>query len=109
MAPRNSPTTKTKSAGSKTEAIKPSILPISFKEFSKDPVKGMLFIVLIAIGYLYVDGKMNYTSQIENQSKKIQALEVRVESLSNQLRKSDSTLAGAESKIAVLQQLGKIK
>jgi prefoldin subunit 5 len=87
----------------------PSLMPISFKDFSKDPVKGLLFIVLIAIGYLYVDGKMNYTNQIETQAKKIEALETRVENLGNQLRKSDSTLAAAESKIAVLQQLGKIK
>ena len=92
-----------------TEVKAPSLMPISFKDFSKDPVKGMLFLVLIAIGYLYVDGKMNYTSQIETQAKKIQILETRVENLGNQLRRSDSTLAAAESKIAVLQQLGKIK
>jgi hypothetical protein len=104
-----------KAAGTKVSAAKqvttktPSVLPISFKDFSKDPVKGMLFLVLMAIGYLYVDGKMNYTSQIETQAKRIQVLEVRLEGLSNQLRKSDSTLAAAESKIAVLQQLGKIQ
>ena len=91
------------------EVKAPSLMPISFKDFSKDPVKGMLFLVLIAIGYLYVDGKMNYTSQIETQAKKIQILETRVENLGNQLRRSDSTLAAAETKIAVLQQLGKIK
>lgn len=112
MAP-NKPSSK--AAGAKASAAKqvavktPSVLPISFKDFSKDPVKGLLFIVLIAIGYLYVDGKMNYTNQIETQAKKIQLLEVRVENLSNQLRRSDSTLAAAESKIAVLQQLGKIQ
>ena len=38
-------------------------MPISFKDFAKDPVKGLLFLVLIAVGYLYVDNKMNYTSQ----------------------------------------------
>jgi len=87
-------------------AIKP---PISFKEFSKDPVKGLLFIVLIAIGYLYVDGKMNYNSQIEKQGKKIEKLESRIEILSTQLRKSDSTLSGAIATISILQQLGKIQ
>ncbi len=50
MAPK-----KTTAVDAVSGAIKP---PISFKEFSKDPVKGLLFIVLIAIGYLYVDGKM---------------------------------------------------
>jgi hypothetical protein len=100
---------KTATPKAATEVKAPSLMPISFKDFSKDPVKGMLFLVLIAIGYLYVDGKMNYTTQIETQAKKIQVLEVRIENLGNQLRRSDSTLAAAESKIAVLQQLGKIK
>lgn len=83
-------------------------LPISFKEFSKDPVKGLLFIVILAVGYLYVDGKLNYTGQIETQGKKIEILETKVEVLTNQLRKSDSALAAAVSKITVLQELGKI-
>lgn len=83
--------------------------PISFKEFSRDPVKGLLFIVILAVGYLYVDGKLNYTNQIETQGRKIEILETRVEVLTNQLRKSDSALAAAVSKISVLQELGKIK
>jgi len=87
-------------------AIKP---PISFKEFSKDPVKGLLFIVLIAIGYLYVDGKMNYSNQIDKQGKKIEKLESKIDLLSNQLRRSDSALSGAISTINLLQQLGKIQ
>ena len=83
--------------------------PITFKEFSKDPVKGLLFIVLIAIGYLYVDGKMNYNSQIEKQGKKIEKLEGKIDVLSTQLRRSDSTLSGAIATISILQQLGKIQ
>lgn len=83
--------------------------PLSFTEFSKDPVKGLLFIVMITVGYLYVDSKINYTTQIENQGKKIQVLETKIETLSNQLRRSDSALAAAVSKITVLQELGKIK
>jgi hypothetical protein len=104
----------TKSVGTKTAAkavaVKaPSMMPISFKDFSKDPVKGLLFLVLIAIGYLYVDGKMNYTSQITAQGEKIVVLEQKVQVLTDQLRKSDSTLSAAASKIAVLQELGKIR
>lgn len=89
-----------------TGTIKP---PISFKEFSKEPVKGLLFIVIIAIGYLYVDGKINYNNQIENQGKKIELLESKVDALSQQLRRSDSALSAAVSKITVLQELGKIQ
>jgi hypothetical protein len=101
MAPKK-PTAVDTVAG----AIKP---PISFKEFSKDPVKGLLFIVLIAIGYLYVDGKMNYSNQIDKQGKKIEKLESKIDLLSNQLRRSDSALSGAISTINLLQQLGKIQ
>lgn len=84
-------------------------LPISFKEFAKEPVKGLMFICLVAVGYLYVDGKVNYSNQIEKQGKKIELLEEKVDVLTNQLRKSDSALSSAMSKIATLQELGKIK
>ena len=84
-------------------------LPISFKEFAKEPVKGLMFICLVAVGYLYVDGKVNYSNQIETQGKKIELLESKVDLLTNQLRKSDSALSSAMSKIATLQELGKIK
>ena len=88
---------------------KPSVMPVSFKEFSKDPVKALLFITLVAIGYMYVDSKMMYTNQIETQTIKIERLETKIDALTIQLRKSDSTLAAATAKIVLLQQLGKIK
>lgn len=99
-------------AGRKTEvdsAVGVIKSPISFKEFSKDPVKGLLFIVLLAIGYLYVDIKLSNKEIQEGQNKKIELLEVKVDQLTLQLRKSDSALSAATSKIKVLQELGKIK
>ncbi len=93
----------------KIEQSNLKIFTIEFKEFAKDPVKGLLFIVIIAIGYLYIDLKMNYTGQIKSQGIKVEKLEVKVEQLTEQLRKSDSTLSAAASKIQVLQELGKIK
>jgi len=89
--------------------LKVSALPISFTEFAKEPVKGLMFICLVAVGYLYVDGKINYSNQIESQGKKIELLEEKVDVLTNQLRKSDSSLSSAISKITTLQELGKIK
>ena len=88
---------------------KSSVLPISFEQFSKDPVKGFLFITLIAIGYLYVDQKLMYTEQIEQQGSKIEKLEAKIDALSIQLKRSDSLLSATTSKILVLQELGKIK
>jgi hypothetical protein len=84
-------------------------LPISFDQFSKDPVKGLLFIVILAIGYLYADGKFNYTNQIEKHENKIEVLETKVDNLSTQLKRSDSAFAVAITKLEILTNLGKIK
>jgi hypothetical protein len=82
-------------------------MPISFEQFSKDPVKGLLFIVLIAIGYLYVDGKMNYQSQIEKHENKIVVLENKIDLLSTALKRSDSALAVTVTKLEILTQMSK--
>lgn len=83
--------------------------PISFKEFSKDPVKGLMFICIIAVGYLYVDIKMSNSAIQTKQDAKIQTLEAKVDQLTEALRRADSTSSALASKIAVLQQLGKIQ
>ena len=90
-------------------SINPVKMPVTFKEFSKEPVKALMFICLVAVGYLYIDGKMSNTSQIKSQNKKIEMLETKLDALTNQLRKSDSTASALASKITVLQELGKIK
>ena len=87
-------------------AVKP---PITFKEFSKDPVKGLMFICIVAVGYLYVDIKMSNTAIQDRQNAKIEVLENKINILTEQLRKSDSTASALASKINVLQELGKIK
>ena len=46
---------------------------------------------------------------IKSQGEKIDKLEKKVEQLTEQLRKSDSTYSAAASKILTLQELGKIK
>ena len=84
-------------------------LPINFDQFSKDPVKGLLFIVILAVGYLYVDNKMNYQSQIENCSIKVEKLTFKIEVLEDKLRKSDSTLARAAARLEILNETGRIK
>jgi hypothetical protein len=84
-------------------------LPISFSEFAKEPVKGIMFLCLIAVGYLYVDLKLNYNNQIEKQGAKIEQLEAKIDLLTQQLRRSDSLLSASASKIQTLQELGKIK
>lgn len=80
-------------------------MPITFEQFSKDPVKGLLFIVIMAIGYLYVDGKLNYQGQIEKHEAKIVVLEDKIDLLTTSLKRSDSALAVAVTKLEILTQM----
>ena len=84
-------------------------MPISFKEFSKDPIKGLLFLVILAVGYLYVDNKMNYTSQIDKCGVNVEQLNKKVDLLDERLKKSDSTLARASAKLEMLDQIKGLK
>lgn len=84
-------------------------LPISFSEFAKEPVKGVMFLCLVAVGYLYVDLKLGYNKQIDNQGVKIEALEAKIDGLTAQLRRADSLQSASTSKLVLLEQLGKIK
>lgn len=101
MAKKTLTTTVTKEASNMVK------MPISFEQFSKDPVKGLLFIVLIAIGYLYVDGKMNYQSQITKHEDKIIVLENKIDLLSTALKRSDSALAVTVTKLEILTQMSR--
>ena len=91
------------------KAIDSIKMPVTFKEFSKEPVKAMLFIVTLAIGYLYVDMKMMYAKNIDGQSAKLDKVEMKIDALTNQLRKSDSLLSASSTKLLVLSELGHIK
>ncbi len=62
-------------------------LPVSIKEFVKDPVKSLLFLTICAIMYLYVDNKMMYTGLIEKQDERIILLEEKVNDLYDKLSK----------------------
>ena len=104
MAPRKSAATV--AANAVADNIK---TPISFKEFSKNPVVGTMFIVLIAIGYLYIDIRGVFEEQSVKQEQRIEKLETKVEVLSDLLRVTDSALASANMKIITLESLGEIK
>lgn len=89
-----------------TDAIK---LPVTFKEFSKNPVVGTLFIVLIAIGYLYIDIRSTFQGSIQKNDVRIEKLEQRVDLVQEALRRSDSSNAVSATQLKTLQQLGKIQ
>jgi hypothetical protein len=91
-------------------------LPIDFKDFSKDPVKGLLFIVLLAVGYLYYDNKASYQAQTEEYKAqysecgfKVQSLEKKLDEKTERLRRADSVMAISVARLQVLNDINKIK
>jgi hypothetical protein len=84
-------------------------LPVSFEQFAKDPLKAIMFLVVCAVGYLYVDNKMNLNSQIEKCDKNVQEVYKKVDVLEERLRKSDSTLARAGAKLEMLSEIKGLK
>tara|TARA_R110000868_G_scaffold301367_1_gene561827 strand:+ start:157 stop:459 length:303 start_codon:yes stop_codon:yes gene_type:complete len=96
-------------ATSKKVNIGANPLPISFKDFAKNPVVGTLFIVLIAIGYLYVDVKTTFKDQAKSQDVRIEKIEGRLDLVQEALRRSDSAKAVTTTQLKTLQELGAIK
>ena len=97
--------TSKKAVDAVSGAIKP---PISFKEFSKDPVKGLMFICIIAVGYLYVDIKMSNSSIVSKQDARIEKLEGKLDTLQSNVVNLVSESAAKNAKLEVLESLDKL-
>ena len=84
-------------------------LPINFEQFAKDPLKGIMFLIVCAVGYLYVDNKMNLNSQIEKCDKNVEQVYQKIDILEDKLRKIDSTLARASARLEMLSEIKGLK
>ena len=78
-------------------------LPINFEQFSKDPTKGLLFLVIVAIGYLYVDIKLSNSDLIGKYDERVATQDQKIELLTEHVRRSDSTLGYMISKVEMMQ------
>lgn len=47
---------------------------VSFKEFVKNPIVALLFMSLMAVGYLYYDNKSTLTGQVETLQEEVKIL-----------------------------------
>lgn len=47
---------------------------ISFKEFASNPIVALLFMALMAIGYLYYDNRSTLTAQVEDLQDEVKVL-----------------------------------
>jgi hypothetical protein len=67
-------------------------LPITYKDFIKNPIVGILFLSLSAISFLYVDNKGSYKDIINKQEIRITTLENKLDILQNEVHKRDSLI-----------------
>lgn len=91
-------------------------LPVSFKEFAKKPTLAVLYISLLAIGYLYVDLRGTFNKRdkervvtITELNAKINRLYGEVGFLNDRVRRADSSMADMAATLRVLKQVGKIQ
>jgi hypothetical protein len=91
-----------------TPKVKTNPLPISFDDFKKNPVAGVAFCMLLAVSYLYYDGKTSYLDQIEKSNQKIDALEIKVDKMGAALKKSDSALSAAITELRIINTVKKL-
>ena len=50
-------------------------LPVSSDPFKKNPITAISFILILVVGYLYVDNKMVYSQQLDEHKNRIEKLE----------------------------------
>jgi hypothetical protein len=84
-------------------------LPISFKDFAKNPIVGTLFLVIVGISALYVDIRSNFNSRIDDQEYRIKNLELRDSLKTQALIECKTALSSTTTKLETLDALGAIK
>ena len=57
---------------------------VSFKEFVKNPIVALLFMSLMAVGYLYYDNKSTLTTQVETLQEEVKTLKKDYKELNEQ-------------------------
>lgn len=84
-------------------------LPISFKDFAKNPIVGTLFLVIVGISALYVDIRSNFNNRIDSQEYRIANLEHKDSLKTQALIECKTALSATTTKLETLDAMGAIK
>lgn len=66
--------------------------PISFDQFKKNPIAAIAFLLVLVVGYLYIDNKAVYSQQLEGHKVRIEKLEEEEQILEEKLDKINEKL-----------------
>ena len=81
-------------------------LPVSYEQFVKNPIVGLMFLCISALAYLYLSSSGDKNESLEQCNVRVVKLEADKELLAPHLRKRDSALAYA-SAILTLKEMTK--
>jgi hypothetical protein len=76
-------------------------MPVSYEQFVKNPIVGLMFLCISALGYLYLSSSSDKNSSLEQCNERVVKLESDKELLSLHLRKRDSALAYASAMLTL--------
>lgn len=66
--------------------------PINFEQFKSNPIAGIAFISVIAVGFLFYELRASYNEQLDNQDKRIEKLETKIEEYQERLEEVNQKL-----------------
>ena len=67
-------------------------LPVSFNQFKKNPITAIAFLLVIVVGYLYIDIKSTQSQQLKDHKVRIEKLESDEKEMDNKLDKMNEKL-----------------
>jgi hypothetical protein len=76
-------------------------LPVSYEQFAKNPIVGLMFLCISALAYIYLSSNGDKNNSIEQCTERVTKLESDKELLSTHLRKRDSALAYASAMLTL--------
>lgn len=83
-------------------------LPVTFDQFVKDPVKGLLFLVILALGYLYRDANKQMNKANILCEKRLARCELELKKMAIMLKTQDSVCSALTTEIKLYREFGKI-
>jgi putative Mn2+ efflux pump MntP len=84
-----------------------SQLPISYKEFLKNPIMAIFFMAIIGLTYMYRENKSAYKEIIKTYKEDKTKYEIRISFLERENRFKDSVIFAIATKIEVLTKNNK--
>jgi len=67
-------------------------LPVSFDQFKKNPIAAIAFLLVIVVGYLYLDNKAVHSEQLKEHKVRIEKLESEEQEMENKLEEINEKL-----------------